>query len=98
MERYYLENLNHYERIHVLKKMEYNLKNYNKQDIKIEIFKILNNCKCCKDHQTNKPSINDLYNFDGNYPNFQQNIKKCCQCPCRHICRTICQEVYTNKE
>jgi len=97
MDRYTLEDLNHYERIHILKKMEYNLDNYNKIDIKIEIFKILHNCKCCTDHQINKPSIKDLYNFNGKYPLSSLNNIKCCNCPCRHMCRMICKEVYVNK-
>ena len=94
MDSDYLKNLNYYERIHVLKKMEYNMDNYSKNDVKIEIFKILNNCKCCNDHQINKPSVSNLYNFDGNYSSPTQNNKKCCICPCKHICRTICRELF----
>ena len=93
----YLENMNHYERIHVLKKMEYNLKNYDKKETKKEIFKILNKCRCCSDHQVNKPSIEDFNNFYGKYHHISENKIKFCKCPCRHICRMICNEVYSNK-
>jgi hypothetical protein len=52
---------------------------------------ILDKCYCCEEHQLHRP---DTY-----YPLLQENAsrntqQKECDCPCRHIARSICRHEY----
>jgi hypothetical protein len=54
-----------------------------------ELLNYLNECKCCKRHQNNRPHI---------YPNkYESKVNKVivtkeglCECECRHFARMIC--------
>lgn len=56
-------------------------------------FNIVSNCKCCKEHQKNRPKqCNTNYNYE-----FKNNREeKSCKCLCRHVCRMMNKAVQNN--
>lgn len=49
----------------------------------------LSNCKCCKRHQINKPSVFTIWQET----EFHYNEKVySCMCDCRHLARFICRQ------
>ena len=63
-----------------------------------KILTTLNTCRCCKRHQTNRPSLIDLekgHNGDYPYSDTAQNDKiKQCNCSCRHTSRWIVRHIH----
>lgn len=57
------------------------------------MMEVLLECKCCMEHQTNRPTLEDFDN--GVVPNYKthSSIIKNCKCPCRCISRDICRDV-----
>ena len=55
-----------------------------------DVLKTLNACKCCAKHQINKPKNMEPW-IETEF-NFTQD--RTCKCPCRHLARFICREVY----
>lgn len=51
---------------------------------------ILNKCKCCDRHQTNKPSIYQPW-IETKFHNTPDSYLSC-SCSCRHVSRMICRQ------
>jgi len=61
------------------------------KDERLLFMKILNSCKCCKNHQKRKPSVEQyLSGFVPSYSTKKQKIKNC-KCLCRSFSRDICR-------
>lgn len=57
------------------------------------MMEVLLECKCCIDHQKNRPTLED---FDsGIVPHYNTHISsvKSCKCSCKHISRAICRDI-----
>ena len=60
---------------------------------RVEIFDILEKCKCCKDHTTNCPR--DIY--QGHWSR-RHSRKKTCKCGCRHFKRILENTMADNRQ
>jgi hypothetical protein len=60
-------------------------------DERFDMMKILNTCKCCKEHQIRRPTLRQfLEGYVTSYSTNFQKIKKC-KCKCRQFCRNLCR-------
>ena len=57
-----------------------------------EYMETLTGCKCCKEHQLHRPTIQMfIEGFVPSYSTKPFNDKKC-KCKCRHLSRSLCRE------
>ena len=55
---------------------------------------IFSQCKCCKRHNTNKPTVSMLHEgFVPPYPMSPNVENRDCMCMCRHLSRFLCREI-----
>ncbi len=104
----YLVQLEHIENFKIIKNdilkiaaiKRFSIKNHDPFDIIMDrqearlMLSILNECKCCQEHQLRKPSLLDYDNyFVPKYSTKRFGISKKteCNCSCRHTSRHICR-------